>query len=223
VTRPITDLERQYVHACTVSDEPEMRRLQNLLDRDGEQRNARLRAPEALAQAAVWYAEQGIAVFPLHHPEGGTCSCRDLECRSQGKHPRTPTGFKDASTDPDVVRQWWQRWPSANIGAPTGLRFDVIDIDGPDGIRSILGLNPDPADGEGLESPALPPIIGRSITPRGGGHHLFTPATGRGNRTRLYPGVDYRGAGGYVVLPPSRGVNGRLYAWMRPIELDTLT
>jgi hypothetical protein len=27
------------------------------------------------------------------------------------------------------------------------------------------------------------------------------------------PGLDYRGIGGYVLLPPSVGANGQLYLW----------
>jgi hypothetical protein len=43
------------------------------------------------------------------------------------------------------------------------------------------------------------------------------PPAGRGNGVKILPGVDYRGAGGYVVLPPSRGYNGRLYRWLTPL------
>ena len=45
------------------------------------------------------------------------------------KRPFTAHGFKDASTDPDVIRRWWTRWPSALIGVPTGIKFCVVDVD----------------------------------------------------------------------------------------------
>ena len=49
--------------------------------------------------AALEYARQGIAVFPLHNPTAdGSCSCRKADCGSLGKHPRTPNGVKAATT-----------------------------------------------------------------------------------------------------------------------------
>ena len=45
------------------------------------------------------------------------------------KVPLTRHGFKDATTDEKQIRAWWKRWPNANIGAPTGIAFDVIDVE----------------------------------------------------------------------------------------------
>src|SRR5437762_2791989 len=75
-----------------------------------------------MRDAALAYAALGIAVFPLHHPllDGG-CSCGAKDCvTSAGKHPRTYNGLKAATTDCDQIRGWWNAWPDANIGLPTG-------------------------------------------------------------------------------------------------------
>ena len=91
----------------------------------------------SVLSAALDYAARGCPVLPLHHPmsfgprEGparATRSCRGDDCRSQGTHPRTLNGLKDASTDPAIVAAWWQRWPRANVGVLTGVLFDVLDI-----------------------------------------------------------------------------------------------
>jgi len=66
-----------------------------------------------IAAEALRLARKGLPVFP---------------CGSD-KRPLTPTGFKDASTDPDIVHGWWVRCPDALIGVPTGPRFVVIDLD----------------------------------------------------------------------------------------------
>lgn len=154
-----------------------------------------------LPGAALWYAEQGLHVFPL-------------QPGSKVPMPRS-NGCKDATLDPDRIRTWWARTPGANIGIATGHLVDVIDIDGPVGVGTWAGLLAEP-DG-------LPPVAGTVNTPRPGGTHLYVAASGRGNKAGLFPGVDYRGAGGYVVAPPSIITGGPdvkhpgIYTWRRPI------
>lgn len=182
---PDLDLARAYVAAIEAGDDDLADRLAREIAAreiaDHEARTRRLDDPRALGRAAEFYATHGWAVFPLV---------------AGGKTPATRRGFHDATTDVDRVRAWWSAHPDRNIGLATGAAsgVDVIDLDGVEGVRTWYGVPPEPDD---------PPILGRSMTPRPGGWHLFTPATGRGNRARMAPGLDYRGAGGYVVLPPS--------------------
>jgi hypothetical protein len=155
-----------------------------------------MNGPNALSSAALWYAEQGIAVFPL---------------KPGLKVPATARGFKDASTDPEQIRAWWTVTPGANIGLPTGIRFDVIDIDGPPGYLSLDGLR---------QKDALPPLLGKAYTASGGRHLYVQPKSGRGNTARMFPGIDYRGLGGYVVAAPSISAEtGRRWAWIDPLTL----
>ena len=53
----------------------------------------------------------------------------------QDKSPLTPHGFKDATTDLDIIEKYWNRHPNALIGVPTGGVSDlfVIDIDNGNG------------------------------------------------------------------------------------------
>lgn len=161
------------------------------------------RKPEAtLHQAALWYASQGIAVFPLRPgmkaplPSCDRCRARNCpgieECGHDLCH-----GLKGATTDPAKVADWWTRWPSANIGLPTGGRFDVVDIDGHPGQQSRVA-HWEPVFAQ-IDSDALAKVL----TPRPGGMHIYVPATGDGNAAGIVDGVDYRGAGGYVLAPPS--------------------
>ena len=62
----------------------------------------------------------------------GRCSCRSHDCHSPGKHPRAPGGVRSASTDDEVIRDWWERWPSAWVGIALGADSGglwVLDID----------------------------------------------------------------------------------------------
>jgi hypothetical protein len=52
-----------------------------------------------------------------------------------------------------------------------------------------------------------------------GGWHLYVAPTGHGNRVAVLPGVDWRGARGYVVAPPSWHASGQRYRWVRPLRL----
>ena len=46
-----------------------------------------------------------------------------------GKKPLTKHGYKDASKDPAQIEAWWNRWPNANIGLPTGETNGILVID----------------------------------------------------------------------------------------------
>jgi len=53
------------------------------------------------------------------------------------------------------------------------------------------------------------------VTWSGGRHFLFKqPEDGIGNRTKVRPGIDVRGTGGYIIAPPSV-IDGRQYEWDR--------
>lgn len=163
-------------------------------------------------RAALTYARRGWHVFPLHTPadEQG-CSCRKADCKDQGKHPRTLNGLKDATTNETQIRSWWEMWPEANIGiscGPSGLV--VVDVDPRHGgDESFRDLVEDHGD-EWLATVT-------AQTGGGGGHYLYLqPAEKRvRNATGIFPGIDLRGDGGYIVAPPSRHISGGSYSWER--------
>src|SRR6266568_8600113 len=64
---------------------------------------------------ALAYAWYGWPVFP---------------CKPGSKEPATRHGFRDATTDPNQIRQWWQTLPRANLAIATGSPGpDVLDVD----------------------------------------------------------------------------------------------
>jgi putative DNA primase/helicase len=113
------------------------------------------------------------------------------------KRPATPRGFHDATTNAATIARWWGA-RAYNIGIACGpaSALCVLDIDGPD---AELG-------GE------LPPTLEAST---GRGRHLyFADRDGLPTSAgRIAPGVDARGAGGYVIGPPSLHPSGARYAW----------
>jgi hypothetical protein len=162
------------------------------------------------ARAAQVYAALGYAVVPMHTARpGGGCSCTDAGCSDPGKHPRLRGWQRLAAADPAVVGEWWRRWPDANLGLATGRRFDVLDLDGDQGVEAIrasLSITP-------FEHPGPVARTG------GGGWHLLYAPSGLGNRVGLLPGVDWRGRGGLIVVLPSWHASGGRYAWVQPVTM----
>lgn len=152
---------------------------------------------------ALAYAARGWPVLPLHTWNSHGCTCGHGDCTSPAKHPRIRSGLKDASTDPDTIAGWWQQWPNANIGIRTGVAFDVLDIDGDEGFDTIIAVEQEHGEG---------PVGPTSHTGGGGLHRLYQP-TGVGNRAGLLEHVDWRGANGYIVAPPSLHASGQRYQW----------
>lgn len=132
------------------------------------------------------YAEFGIPTLPVALPS---------------KAPLTKHGFKGASLDPEQHARWRKDFPGAGIAIPTGI---------PIAAEHVLNiLDSDPRHGgslDGLELPSRTIIV---RTPGGGDHvWLASPAglhIGCDNSGRLGRGLDLKGAGGYVVVPPTPG------------------
>lgn len=162
--------------------------------------------------AALAYAARGWRVFPCHSivhrpgPEGmaAHCTC-GRACESPGKHPRIKGGLRSASSDPAQITAWWSKWPTANIAIATGPESDltVTDLDGPQGAQELAQL---------LASAVHVPST--LIAQTGSGAHLYYKHSGE--RSSARGKVHIRGAGGYVIAPPSSHKSGRSYQWLNP-------
>jgi len=161
-----------------------------------------------LKEAALWYAEHGWPVVPLHSIEDGACTCKRAGCSSPGKHPRTRHGPKDANRNDIQVSGWWRTWPDANIGIKTGKHAGIV----------VLDIDPRHRGDESLaelirQHGELPETV-EALTGGGGRHLIFAhPGDEVPNRANIRPGIDVRGDGGYIVAAPSVHIRGRAYAW----------
>jgi hypothetical protein len=105
---------------------------------------------------------------------------------------------REATTDPNLIEVWWSRWPNAMIGIPTGARSGlfVVDID----VKSdVNGFDTMKANGWTLPADAV-----EVVTPSGGRHFYFKFAGERNSASKIGPGIDTRGEGGFIIAPPSR-------------------
>ncbi|PZS03782.1 MAG: hypothetical protein DLM56_08220 [Pseudonocardiales bacterium] len=133
---------------------------------------------------------------------------RVLRVHRNGKAPAEAHGCHDAANVSAVVRERFAGW-TGNVGIATGAGLAVVDIDGAAGLdnwRRLLAEH----DGAGAGTLMV-------ATPGNGFHAYYADPDGAVPCTasRLASYVDTRGAGGYVVCPPST-VDGRRYRWLRP-------
>jgi Bifunctional DNA primase/polymerase, N-terminal len=64
-----------------------------------------------MKSAALALAERGLVVFP---------------CWPNRKTPICKHGFKEATTDREVITEWWSNHPSANIAVATGRKSGIF-------------------------------------------------------------------------------------------------
>ncbi len=160
------------------------------------------RPTSTLLEAALEHARRWWQVFPCH-PTGHQPLDGTKDAHGRG-------GFHLATTDEDQIRTWWTRWPEAAIGLRTGRASDlfVVDIDPRHGGDSSL---------DRLESDHGPLPQTLESQTGGGGRHLFFRWPGRTvpcSTGRVASGIDVKGDGGYVILPPSAHASGRSYCWL---------
>jgi putative DNA primase/helicase len=173
----------------------------------------------ALIDAALGYAARGWPVFPCSPKNKAPLLANERD--GDGKPIPKTGGVKQASVDPDQIREWWKRWPKAMIGVATGhARLFVLDFDPrvDDATGEEWTLDSLKADLEaqmGCEVPAS--LI--SLTQSGGVHVWLSWPDDAGdairNRGNLPDHVDVRGLGGYVIAPPSVMATGKAYRWLR--------
>ncbi len=121
--------------------------------------------------------------------------------------------FQNRKATKEEINEWWNKWPDAMIGGVTGqISHDfVIDVDNPQGDEALSEYLP-----ESLLTPT-------AITPRGGKHlHFEHPQDNITIKAGLLPHVDYRGQGGFIILPPSCNSNGKKYQWVNGLSLEDL-
>ncbi len=154
--------------------------------------------------AALAYAAAGWSLVPM---------------APRGKQPLLSwLEFQQRRASDDEIRGWFRRWPEANIAVVTGeiSNIVVLDIDPRHGGEASLALLED-------EIGPIPSTV-EALT-GGGGRHLYFAYPGRRvrNRAGLRPGIDLRGDGGIIIVPPSVHPSGKRYAWAgghSPAEAD---
>jgi hypothetical protein len=141
-----------------------------------------------LIEAAIEWAEAGIPVFPT----------------GEDKRPLTKNGFYDASTDPETIEAMFKDAGARlhGIGGRMGAASGIFAIDA-DTYKPGEAGEAAKAYVAGLERSGMLPPTRVHATRNGGRHYLFR-ATEFPN-CKPSKGVEVKGEGGYIILPPSPG------------------
>ena len=152
---------------------------------------------KSMKEWALYYAELGLAVFPLAY---------------RNKVPAIEGGCKAATTEKSKIERWWNQNPRYNIVIATGNKSNglvVIDLD----VDKNKGIDGYEVLRDWQNKHGELPETWQSITGRGGYHYFYKDTITHSNKVGLYEGVDIRGEGGYIVAPPSVHPNGNTYEW----------
>lgn len=139
---------------------------------------------QPLIEGALYWAAHGVPVFP---------------CKAD-KRPLTKNGFKDAVTDPEAVKKLFgfygdaAKMIGARMGKEAGMFAIDLDLYKGNGVEQWM---------QDLTDQGVLPDTRVHKTMNGGVHLLY--------RAKEFPninphdGVEVRGEGSYIILPPSPG------------------
>lgn len=162
-------------------------------------------AVPSMLEYALGYLMDRKPIFPVCFAVSkGRCLQHGV-CKNAGKTPlvawkRYQT---ELPTEEDVTR-WWGGNTPANIGMATGELSGIVilDTDSGDAWKEALRRG----------VPHTPSV--RTGKPGGCHFHFKHPGIDASNFAGRLPGIDFRGDGGYAMLPPSQHENGIRYRWI---------
>ncbi|MFH2033654.1 MAG: bifunctional DNA primase/polymerase [Candidatus Margulisiibacteriota bacterium] len=152
-----------------------------------------------ILKSALWYAKQGYSVIPILPPKA------DSKGKDEQKKPPIPwLPYQTQKATENEIREWFTDKPDMRVGIVTGhlSNLTIFDCDTLEAIQQIEELLPD-----NFRVPI-------AISPRGGRHYYFRHQPDFPNKANIAKGMDTRSEGGYIIAPPSIGLNGKGYSWL---------
>lgn len=162
-------------------------------------------AENQLKNQALFYAGRlGLKIIPVE---------------PMGKRPFLEKWTEKVSSDPEVIREWWAKYPGANIGIATGTINDIIVLDVDCGNGKTGKQTLEQWEEEHGPLPETPTVI----TPTGGLHLYFKHPHFKVKNLvgKLAPHIDIRSDGAQVVAPGSVRKEGA-YQWAKGREFGKL-
>ena len=161
--------------------------------------------PLQVQWASYFLQNYEFSIIPIYGIQGGKCTCGKMECTQPGKHPMTSWKSGGYFKNIQEIRQFWQRHPNANYGILTeGLL--VLDLDERNGGVTSFEKN---------IGPLLSGTLTLTVRSGSGGEsrhfYFFDREKKFKNGGGLYPGIDIRAVGGYIIGIGSNHISGNRY------------
>jgi hypothetical protein len=146
-----------------------------------------------MLDAALRYRKRGFSVIP---------------CKKDKKPLVKWESYQLQKPTETEIREWWEKWPNANVAIPCGhvSGVDVLDVDTEEAYQQLQ----DNYLSDSFRTPTVKTPNGR--------HLYFKHRVGLSNAVRIVPGTDLRTVGGYVIAPPSRNGEGTPYHWLEGLS-----
>jgi Protein of unknown function (DUF3631)/Bifunctional DNA primase/polymerase, N-terminal/Primase C terminal 1 (PriCT-1) len=126
----------------------------------------------------------------------------------KGKRPLLADWQRKATCDVETLKAWFHQYPGCNWGLATGSKSGVfvVDVDGEEGAAKIREIS---------EHYGYDWTETLSVKTARGAHLYFNYPQQeiRNSVSKLGRGLDVRGEGGYVLVPPSVHPSGAIYRW----------
>jgi hypothetical protein len=153
-----------------------------------------------MLQAALKYLDMGFSVFPVNPKD---------------KRPAIPSWkkYQTEKTTMEEVSEWYGKNNHQGIAIVTGKISNcfVVDLDKykPE-YREDIALEYFP---DTLMTPTAESISG--------GNHLYfnCPSEAITIKAGIFPAIDYRGEGGYIIAPPTKNILGKQYKWLVGLDV----
>ena len=153
-------------------------------------------------QSLMKLAERGFRLMPV---------------LSRNKVPLLDNWSAAASSDLQKITEWGYKYPNCNWGLLTGENLFVVDID---------PVKNGDSEWKKLVAKYGEPLTVTTITGSLGLHFYFKMpvdfiVTNTSNKLAI--GIDTRGVGGQVIIPPSIHANGNQYKWVEgrsPLQME---
>ena len=178
---------------------------------------------QELRDAVAALMEKGRPVFPISGDKIPYRNCRDCQGKTDEAHRQVCEclrngglchGFYAATTKSSIFDSWMEEHPETTmIAMPTGQE------------TGLFVMEFDPKNGGDVSYRELIAEHGAidtetNMSPGGGLHHIFEMPNWdiqAGIIGKLWPGIDIKGSGGYVLMPPSKTDKGN-YVVMNDTE-----
>jgi hypothetical protein len=155
-------------------------------------------------EPALKYSSLGYSVIPIKPP---AADAEGKDCNK--KPPISWKGFQSRKATQQEIKKWDKQYPNARIGIVTGKisNLTTLDCDSQEAREQIEEYLPDSL---------ITPI---AKSPRKGNHLDFEYEPTLPTKAGILPGLDIRNDGGYIICPPSAGLNGSGYEWLPGLAL----